>query len=177
MNDGIAGERRRTLVLMRHAKSAWPPGVADIQRPLNERGRRDAPEAGRWIAREIGPTDLIVTSPAQRTRQTVELVASAWPEWSSQAEAIVDERIYEASWTDLAAVVHGLGESATTVLVVGHNPGLEDFAARWPDTAAPEAVATLAEKFPTSALAVVEVVGPWIAPARTRLTQIAVPRG
>lgn len=111
-----------TLVLLRHAKSAWPDGVADLERPLADRGRRDAPVAGRWL-REHVRVDLVVCSPAVRTRQTWRLVAE---ELDATPEFLVDERVYDASVADLVAVVRELPASAATVLVIGHNPGLSE---------------------------------------------------
>ncbi len=159
---------------MRHAKSAWPPEVVDSQRPLNDRGRRDAPVAGRWIASNLGIPDLIICSPAIRTRETADLVVSTWQQGAS---VVYDDRVYEAHWTELAAVVIGLPDEARTVLLIGHNPGLEDFAASWPGSADVEASQVLGHKFPTSAIAVVDVTGTWRDPQATRLREIAIPRG
>ena len=60
----------RQLLLLRHAKSAWPDGVPDSQRPLNNRGRRDARAAGQWLRENVGGLGAVVCSPAQRTRET-----------------------------------------------------------------------------------------------------------
>lgn len=164
----------RTLLLMRHAKSAWPVGVADVLRPLNQRGRRDAPEAGRWIASAIGQPDLMVVSPAVRTRQTADLAITMF----GRGPAVTyDDRIYEAHWTVLAAVISGLPNDAMTVVVIGHNPGLEELAAHWPQSVADDAREVLDQKFPTSAIAVVEVTGSWVEPRSSRLRQIVIPRG
>lgn len=111
-----------TLVLLRHAKSAWPDGVGDEQRPLAERGRRDAPAAGRWL-REHVRVDLVVCSPAVRTRQTWRLVSA---ELDVAPEFQLDDRIYDATAAELVAVVRELPPSAATVLVIGHNPGLSE---------------------------------------------------
>ena len=159
---------------MRHAKSAWPPGVTDSQRPLNDRGRRDAPVAGRWIASTVGIPDLIICSPAIRTRETADLVVSTWQQPS---HIVYEDRVYEAHWTELAAIVTGLPDEARTVLLIGHNPGLEDFVASWPDSADDKASQILADKFPTSSIAVVDVMGTWRDPQAIRLREIAIPRG
>lgn len=111
-----------TLVLLRHAKSAWPDGMADQQRPLADRGRREAPAAGRWL-REHVRIDLVVCSPAVRTRQTWRLVSA---ELDEAPEFLIDDRIYDATVEQLVAVVRELPSSAATVLVIGHNPGLSD---------------------------------------------------
>lgn len=167
-------ERTRTLILMRHAKSDWPVGVQDSDRPLAARGRRDAPAAAAWIRNSIGLPELIVTSPAERTRQTVELLLDTW---SAQREVVIDDRIYEAEVRDLVTVVEGLPDGLRTALLVGHNPGLEQFASTWPSAADPQASQTLTEKFPTSAIAVIDVAGAWGDRSSAVLRRVDVPRG
>ena len=122
----------------------------------------------------IGTPDLIICSPAIRTRETVNLVISTWQQ---PPTVVYDDRIYEAHWTELAAVVNVLADEVRTVLLIGHNPGLEDFVALWPDSADAEASQVLGHKFPTSAIAVVDVRGNWRDPQATRLREIAIPRG
>lgn len=119
MAEATAGVRR--LVLLRHAKSAWPDGVPDAARPLNDRGRRDAPAAGRWLREQVGVLDAVVCSPAQRTRETWALVAA---ELSGPPEAVVDDRIYAAEPEELLDVVRDLPDAAGTALLIGHNPGV-----------------------------------------------------
>ena len=170
----------RTLVLLRHAKSDWPVGVPDIDRPLAERGRRDAPAAARWLADEAGLPDLIVTSPALRTRQTVDLLLGAWKSFDGDSDAPavdVQNLIYEASTHDLTRVVSDLPDSASRVLMVGHNPGLEEFAGSWPMTADSDAARRLSAKFPTCAVALVDIAGSWSSPVSSRLTRVEIPRG
>ena len=174
MSASLRKDPDRTLLLMRHAKSAWPPGVTDPQRPLNDRGRRDAPVAGRWIASTVGIPDLIICSPAIRTRETADLVVSTW---QHPSHIVYDDRVYEAHWTELAAIVTGLPDEARTVLLIGHNPGLEDFAASWPDSADAKASQVLGDKFPTSSIALVDVTGTWRDTQAMRLREIAIPRG
>jgi phosphohistidine phosphatase len=117
---------QRHLVVVRHAKSAWPDGVPDRERPLNGRGRRDAPAAGRWLRDHIGHVDTAVCSPATRARQTWELVAG---ELADPPAVTLDDRVYGATVTTLLAVVRDLPEPAGTSLLVGHNPGLEELVA------------------------------------------------
>ncbi len=165
----------KTLVLMRHAKSAYPPGVADINRPLNGRGRMDAPVAGRWIETNLGVPDLVVRSPANRVRQTWELASG---EWSRQPSSItVDERIYEASVQDLLAVIAGLPEANESALIIGHNPGLEDTVRVLAHTANTEAAEVLAQKFATAAIAVVKFAGSWSDTPPGFLEYCVIPRG
>jgi phosphohistidine phosphatase len=113
----------RTLVVLRHAKSAWPAGVPDAGRPLAERGERDAPAVGRWLREHVPGIDLAVCSPAARTRGTWRLVAD---QLDRGPDFRIDERIYDADVADLLSVIHELPDTASTVVLVGHNPGLSD---------------------------------------------------
>jgi phosphohistidine phosphatase len=146
----------RTLVLVRHAKSDWTGDHADRHRPLAGRGRRQAPEAGRWLSVGVGRVDLAVVSPARRARETWELVAA---ELAAPPPVRVEDRVYAASAGEPLDVVRGLPDDADTVVLVGHNPGLEDL------------VATLTGRpvsMPTSALAVIDVPGAWAGAGRSR---------
>jgi phosphohistidine phosphatase SixA len=84
---------QRQLMILRHAKSAWPDGVPDRKRPLAKRGCRDAPAAGRWLRGHIVRLDAVVCSPAERARQTWALVAA---ELDQPPAATFDDRIYRA---------------------------------------------------------------------------------
>jgi len=114
----------KKLLLLRHAKSSWDDtGLADFERPLNDRGRRAAPLVGRFMReRELRP-DLVLCSPAERTRQTVALVLEAA---GLSAPVRFDERIYDATVGRLVEVVSQAGEGAGEILLVGHNPGMEE---------------------------------------------------
>jgi phosphohistidine phosphatase len=114
---------KRTLILLRHAKSDWSGDDADIDRPLSARGMREAPHAGRWLARGVDSIDLAVVSPANRAQKTWELAAA---ELDSRPPASIDDRVYAASASELLGVVHALPENARTVVLVGHNPGIEE---------------------------------------------------
>jgi phosphohistidine phosphatase len=145
----------RTLVLLRHAKSDWSGGEADVLRPLAKRGRRQAADAGRWLAASIGHLDLAVVSPAQRARSTWQLASAGL---TAPPPTRVDERAYAASAHTLLGVVRELSDDLTTVVLVGHNPGLE------------ELVSTLTGQWvtmPTSGLAVLAVPGPWSSAGRS----------
>jgi phosphohistidine phosphatase len=140
-----------TLVVLRHGKSDWSGGEPDLDRPLADRGRRQAPRAGRWLAARLPRIDLAVVSPAARARATWELVAA---ELDPPPEVTVDERVYAASGDALMRLVRAWPDDLQRVVLVGHNPGLEDlvetFTGRWVPLA-------------TSALAVLEISGPWSA--------------
>ncbi|MGP4015089.1 SixA phosphatase family protein [Saccharopolyspora sp. 5N708] len=116
-------DAQRKLVLIRHAKSAWPGDADDVDRPLADRGRRDAPAVGEWLRKHVAAIELVLCSPAVRTRQTWELVA---PEIPAEPTLSYDDRIYAASARELLNVIHELPPSVMTAAIVGHNPGLED---------------------------------------------------
>jgi phosphohistidine phosphatase len=162
----MAGDPHR-LVIIRHAKSAWPEGVPDAQRPLNKRGRRDAPAVGRWLRDHVGHIDAAVCSPAVRTGQTWELLAATL---DGAPVPIVDDRVYAATAQTLLTVVREIPDDAGSAVLVGHNPGVSDL------------VALLSGEEPgmrTSAVAVLELAGPWTnaAPGAARLVAHATPRG
>jgi phosphohistidine phosphatase len=114
----------KTLLLLRHAKSSWgEPGLSDHERPLNERGKQDAPRIGQLL-KQLGLTpDHIVCSSAKRARKTAKAVAQ-----SSGYEGEVEQTnaLYLAAAAQYVELLRQLPEERSTVLVVGHNPGLED---------------------------------------------------
>jgi phosphohistidine phosphatase len=114
----------KTIHLLRHAKSSWKDaGMSDFERPLNERGRESAPLVGQFIRKQKIRPDLILSSPAERARQTAALVIKAA---NLAAELRFDERIYEADAARLLDVVSQIDEPVGVALLVGHNPGMED---------------------------------------------------
>lgn len=115
----------KRLLILRHAKSSWSDSsLPDWQRPLNERGLRDAPRAGDWLRDRSLVPDVIITSDAVRARATAELVAKAA---GYALEILVEPLLYHAKPGDVVAVLNGVQDQAAAVLIVGHNPGLEDF--------------------------------------------------
>ncbi|WP_137813327.1 SixA phosphatase family protein [Gandjariella thermophila] len=157
----------RSLVVLRHAKSAWPEDTPDAHRPLADRGRRDAPAAGRWLRTHLDRIDLVVCSPAVRARQTWELVSGQLKTPPAVRE---DERVYEASAETLLAVTRDLPGDAHTVVLVGHNPGLEDLVALLTGDR---------QQVKTSTIAVLAGSGAWAdaGPGWARLRRLATPRG
>jgi phosphohistidine phosphatase len=139
----------RTLILLRHAKSDWTGSDADHDRPLAKRGRRQAPEAGQWLAEHAGAIDLAVVSTAARAQQTWQLASAPLRPPPPVRD---EERVYAASAAELLRVVRTLPVDARVVAVVGHNPGLEDLATALVDAAV---------EMPTSALAVIGWDGDW----------------
>lgn len=141
----------RRLLLLRHAKSAWPGGTSDADRPLAARGRDAAPRMGAYLAEQNLIPDLALVSDARRSRETWDLVGPALPPTPMRLEP----RIYEASVERLLAVLHGIEESVETLLMVGHNPGFEGLARALAGEGDPAGLSRLAEKYPTAGLAVI----------------------
>lgn len=143
---------RRRLLLLRHAKSAWPAGVADIDRPLNARGREAAPRLGAYLAAEGLVPDHVMVSPARRTRETWECVGAALPGCVPETVPM----LYEAASGRILDAVRSAPETAQCLLVIGHNPGFQDLALLLVGGGAREPRAALREKFPTAGLAVID---------------------
>jgi phosphohistidine phosphatase len=136
----------KTLLLLRHAKSSWKDSdVRDFDRPLNQRGLKAAPAIGRLIKKRKLQPDLLLSSPAERARQTTQLVIEAA---GLKTELRYDERIYEASVARLLGLVSELDDEAGTIMLVGHNPGFEELL---------EMLTGEAHKLPTAALACIEL--------------------
>ena len=167
----------RRLVVLRHAKSAWPPGVDDHDRPLGPRGLRDAPAAGRALAEADCLPDLALCSTAERALRTWELAAA---EWGTPPPVRHDPRVYGADVPELLAVVREVPPTVETLLLVGHNPGLEELVLELAGDALDDALDDVRTKFPTSAIAVLVWHGEsWhdLAPGTALLTDMIVPRG
>ena len=150
----------KTLTLLRHAKSGWSDTVArDVDRPLNGKGKRAAETVGRhW--RSLGLTfDHVIASPAVRVQETIEHVAVGYATALAPAE---ERRIYLASAVTLLDLIHELPASVERVLLVGHNPGLEDLVLMLvPDKASDQLRDTVEEKFPTASTAELTFAGDW----------------
>ena len=139
-------------MLLRHAKSAWPDGIADHDRPLAARGQEAAPRIGAYLAEEQLFPDLVLVSPARRTRETWDLVR----EKLGEAPARFDPRIYEAPAARLLTIVQEVEDEARALLMIGHNPGFEDLARLLVGQGDRYAFARLAQKYPTAGLAVID---------------------
>jgi phosphohistidine phosphatase len=114
----------KSLLLLRHAKSSWKDAsLPDFDRPLKKRGRKAAPLVGKLMRERKLRPDLVFCSPARRTRDTLELVLE---KAKLDAEPVFDKRLYAASASELLQVLAEVGEDVDEVLLVGHNPGLED---------------------------------------------------
>jgi len=115
----------KTLLLLRHAKSSWKhPELADHDRPLNKRGKADAPRVGEWLRRQGLTPGLIISSTAERARKTAERVAEAS---GYEGEVQLEESLYMGDPEDYLEALRDVPDRYQRVLVVGHNPGLEMF--------------------------------------------------
>ena len=138
----------RTLYLLRHAKSSWDdPTVADHERRLSPRGRRDAQRIAEHIDRLGIAPSLVLCSTSRRTRETLERVRAAL----DTAAVSLEPELYAASADTLLERLHGVPDEIASVMLIGHNPGLEDLAL-FVASNGPE-LARLETKFPTAALA------------------------
>jgi len=117
----------KALLLVRHAKSSWDyPELTDFERPLNKRGHRDAPFMGELLLRKSTVPDLIISSPATRAITTARYFAAGMKYPLDKIET--DERLYDASVSDITAVIHGVDPGVSRLMIVSHNPGLTDTA-------------------------------------------------
>jgi phosphohistidine phosphatase len=166
-------EQHRTLVLLRHAKSAYSGGVADRDRPLAPRGIREAGLAGDWLRANASTIDHVLCSTATRTRQTVA---------RSGVDAPVSyvERIYDADPRTVIDEINAVADDIATLLVVGHEPAMSAVAVglAGADGTKSAAVEAISIKFPTSGIAVLHVWGRWqdLAPGGAALVDFHVPR-
>lgn len=136
----------KKLYVMRHAKSSWDDcALSDFERPLNERGLRTAPLVGELMKQNQFQIDIIISSPAERARQTAVKVKEAA---SFGSDVIFDEKIYEASPQRLLNILSEIVPTISAVLLVGHNPGLEDLI---------RILTGALEPMPTAALAVIDL--------------------
>ena len=151
--------RYRTLLLLRHAKSGYPPGVADHERPLAPRGVREAGLAGNWL-RAHAAVDAVLCSTATRTRETLA---------QTRIDAPVDyvQRLYGATPDEVIDEINGVpsrfDDDVTTLLVIGHEPTMSQLALGLASEleSDPGVAEDIAAKFPTSAIAVLRTDEPW----------------
>ena len=165
----------RRLILLRHAKSARPAGVSDVDRPLAARGLRAAPLIGAHMADERLVPDLALVSPARRARETWSLVR----ERLGPVPERKDARLYEATAERLLAVVRETDPEISALLMVGHNPGFEDLATRLVGSGDRDLRERLTAGYPTAALAVIAFDGEdWrgVAVRGGRLDRFVTPR-
>ncbi|MBB5873309.1 phosphohistidine phosphatase [Allocatelliglobosispora scoriae] len=141
----------RTLIILRHAKAENPAGVADADRPLTQRGHTDAAAAGAYLSNSSLVPDLVICSPARRTRQTWHAVAMALP---SAPEVVYEPSVYSGGVAEVLALVQRVVDPIATVLVIGHNPTLSQLSALLDQSGA-------AGELRTSGIAVHRFTGTW----------------
>ena len=164
--------RVRNLVLMRHAKSDYPDGVVDHQRPLAPRGIREAALAGEWLRENTPALDAVLCSSAVRTRQTLERTGITAPVHYLDA-------LYGAGPGEMLAEINSVAEDVTALLVLGHEPTVSGLALALAGPGSDRSAAgRIAAKFPTSAIAVLRVPGSWagLEPGAAELLSFHVPR-
>ena len=148
----------RTLFVLRHAKSSWAdPRDRDFDRPLNERGRDSAAAVGRYLRDRDWSFDLVLASPAVRVRQTIDGIEETY---GRPLDPDFREPLYNAPAAALAKQLRSIGDSVEKVLLVGHNPGLQQLVLLLADADSGD-IGGVAAKFPTAALAELEVRGGW----------------
>jgi phosphohistidine phosphatase len=176
----------KKLVLFRHAKSAWPD-VADHERPLAPRGQRDAPVMGRWLRDSGCVPDRVLCSTARRARETWQLAQTSL---GATPQVTFERRVYQASAAELLALIRPTPPAVGTLLVIGHDPAVQELAlllaatapdavaGPGPDAAAPGPLERMRAKFPTAAIAVLEFAGTWrgLTKGRAQLTAFVTPR-
>ncbi|MFZ1964581.1 MAG: histidine phosphatase family protein [Roseiarcus sp.] len=165
----------RRLLLLRHAKAMHPAGRGDYERALVERGRRDAARIGAFLAEAGMIPDLAIFSGALRTRETAAIVLKAWPQ---RIEARAEPSLYDATRASVQAIVRALPDTAASVLLIGHNPGLADLANHLVGGGAERDIARMVGKFPTAGLAALEFdFNRWreVAPGSARLARFVTP--
>jgi len=184
----MAEDHGRTLLLFRHAKSAWPD-VPDHDRPLARRGVRAAPVMGRWLRNAGLVPGQVLCSTARRARETWQFAQAGL---AASPPVTFDVRIYAAAPAALLALIREAPPATGTLLLIGHNPAIEDLArllaaapgAAGPGTAGPRTgdshhsdLDRMRSKFPTAAIAVLRSGGTWhdLAPGRARLTAFVTP--
>ncbi|WP_341912812.1 histidine phosphatase family protein [Ferrovibrio terrae] len=147
------------LWLLRHAKSAWDdPELDDFARPLSPRGKKACRALARHMGERALQPDLVLCSPSTRTRQTWErlekrLTLDRPPRMPGEARARFEPSLYLAESTTLLALVRATPTAVRELMLIGHNPGLEDFARELTGTSAGDALSRLTEKYPTGGLA------------------------
>lgn len=167
----------KTLTLLRHAKSGWDDPVArDFDRPLNAKGARAATAIGQRMRASGMAFDHVVASPAQRVIETVQHLTVGY---GRAIEPAWDRRLYLASPAMLIDLIHALPEDADRVLLIGHNPGLEELVLLLVADRAEDALRhEVAIKYPTASIAELAIGDSWalLLPGAARLTRFIRPR-
>lgn len=147
----------RELLLLRHGKSRWDTGLRDYERPLKDRGKRSAQRMGNWLLQQDLLPDYVISSPATRALETARKCCKVMGLPAKQIHQ--DQRIYMGSSEDLLAVIQDCPREMNRILLVGHNPGMEELLEylahgqlEWPEDG---------KLLPTATLAHLQVSEPW----------------
>jgi len=149
-----------TLCLLRHAKSSWKdPNLPDHDRPLNSRGRTEAPVMGKEIRKRGLDPDLVLCSTARRTRDTLALVL---PELNAEPKIVYEDGLYHGTPREMLDLLHAVAATPSQVLLVGHNPELHAFSLDLISSGAAHLKDRLEAKLPTAGLVVLRFpAGAW----------------
>jgi phosphohistidine phosphatase len=152
----VMSDRIRTLVLLRHAKSSYPPGAADHDRPLAGRGEREAGLAGDWLRANVPAVDLVLCSTATRARETLARTGI-------DAPARYLDELYGATPGGVIDEINQVSDDVGTLLVIGHEPAIALVALglAGPEGTNVAAAEHISTKFPTSAMAVLRTPSSW----------------
>jgi phosphohistidine phosphatase len=176
----MAGSSGRRLILLRHAKSAWPD-VPDHERPLAPRGERDAPAAGRWLRKSGCVPDQVLCSTARRARETWAL---AEDKLHAHPEVVFEQRVYGASTAELLDLARATPAGVQTLLIVGHDPAVHELTLELAGAELgagsgreSDPLERVRAKFPTAAIAVLAFARTWpeIALGQARLADFVTP--
>lgn len=162
------------LLLLRHGKSSWDdPSLADHDRPLAKRGRKAAERMGEHLRVAGLRPDLVVSSPSRRTRETLDRLGLEGP------EVRLADAVYQATDDELLGLVREVPEAVGSILLIGHNPAMQELAVQLCGDDRGVKAQQLREKFPTGALAVFEIDGAWrkLVSGSARLVSFTTPRG
>jgi len=174
----MSADTPRRIIVLRHAKADWPNHVDDHERPLADRGRHQAPDAGRWLADSGIHPDYVLCSTSQRTRETWKLAAHELPKRAKKT--VYESRVYDASPGEIITVLQETPDEYTDLLLVGHNPGVLGLTQV---LAGDEGDADALNRlrlggFPTAAIAVLGFTGPWksVEPGAAKLEAFHTPQ-
>jgi phosphohistidine phosphatase len=165
----------RRLILLRHAKAAPQGEMADEERPLADRGRQDMPAIAAFVASRALIPDLALVSPAIRTRETWDLLAAGLPSTPTHR---LEPRLYAASADRILYLVRETRAETRTLMLVGHNPGLEDLARLLSGSGETDALIRFGGAMPTASLAAIDLSGNWagVEPRAGRLEVFVTPK-
>lgn len=153
-NEGREDDPLIRLLLLRHAKSDWSEaGLTDFDRPLNERGRQAAPLMGAHLASHAMQPERILCSTARRARETYALML---PDLAGDCETSLTRRLYDEGEDDYVETIRTFGGKARSLMVIAHNPAMQETALSLIGNGNPALKREIAEKFPTAAVAVID---------------------